>query len=150
MNIIRYIFIGIVFTFILFLGWNIFHSDNKIQMQILSHFINIDITIIGFLITLIGIIAALRNVKLVDDYMKDHGSNFKNILSVTISSGMLTIILVLLIISSIYACINIFLLIGILILQAIFFISCMFIIMNMLDMIFKKTDEPIDDKEVYK
>lgn len=150
MIIIRYISVGIVSISFIFLGWNVYHSNEETQVEILSHIINIDVTVIGFLITLIGIIAAIRNIELVNNYMKDHGRKFKNILFFTVFSGMLTIILILIKMSLIYTCLNIFLLVGILILQGAFFISCMFIIINMLDMIFKETDKPINEKDVYK
>lgn len=150
MNDIRKICISIVVIIFIILSYGIYRSNDHIQIQILSYFITIDITVIGFIITLIGIIAAIRNISLVDSYIKHHGENFKNILLLNVFSGMLTIILILLIMSWVGEFIYNYLLIAILILQGLFLSSVMFIVINMLDMIFKESDNPIDEQDIYK
>lgn len=150
MNDIRKICISIVVIIFIILSYGIYRSNDHIQIQILSYFITIDITVIGFIITLIGIIAAIRNISLVDSYIKHHGENFKNILLLNVFSGMLTIILILLIMSWVGEFIYNYLLIAILILQGLFLSSVIFIVINMLDMIFKESDNPIDEQDIYK
>lgn len=63
---------------------------------------------------------------------------------------MLTIILILVLISWFGVFVYDYLLIGILIFQGLFLISAIFIVINMLDMIFKESDNPIDEKDIYK
>ncbi|MEK4555847.1 hypothetical protein [Jeotgalicoccus sp. FSL K6-3177] len=150
MNFIRKIFIAIVIVILIILSISIYHSNTFTQNQILSYFITIDVTVIGFIITLIGIIAAIRNINIVDSYIKDHGNSFKNVLFFNVFSGMLTIILILVLISWIGVFVYDYLLIGILIFQGLFLISAMFIVINMLDMIFKESDNPIEEKDIYK
>lgn len=120
MNFIRKIFIAIVIVILIILSISIYHSNTFTQNQILSYFITIDVTVIGFIITLIGIIAAIRNINIVDSYIKDHGNSFKNVLFFNVFSGMLTIILILVLISWIGVFVYDYLLIGILIFQGLF------------------------------
>lgn len=63
---------------------------------------------------------------------------------------MLTIILILVLISWFGVFVYDYLLIVILIFQGLFLISAIFIVINMLDMIFKESDNPIDEKDIYK
>lgn len=151
MNFIRYIFIGLVIIPFIVLSFSICSTYNSTQNKILSYFITIDVTVIGFIITLIGILAAIRNINLVDSYMRDHGNNFKIVLFLNVFSGILTIILVLLwmILYGEWMGAE-YLLIVILVLQGLFLTSCMFIIINMIDMIFKEPEKPIEQTNIYK
>ncbi|KKK34719.1 hypothetical protein WN59_06735 [Salinicoccus sediminis] len=150
MNIIKYISVIIAVVTLLFMNWNIYLADCQSQERVLDNLVNINTTIIGFLITLIGIIAAIRNVTIVNDYMNDHGNKFKRILYITMLSGLIAIILILTILSLIYMPIRNLLLILMLVSQIIFLLSCILIISNMIDMIFIKQENRFSEEDAYK
>ena len=136
------IIIYIVFSFFFF------EIPNEQQNNLLELFITIDITIIGFLITLVSIIAAIRNTKIVAMFISKNGDKFKNFISLNIVIALLSLILVLLTLTVSNMKYGCYVLLINLIVHLAFIIISIFNIVNIFDMVFEK-ESNIKNKKKY-
>lgn len=136
-------------TIIIYIVFSVFFFKipNEQQNNLLELFITIDITIIGFLITLVSIIAAIRNTKIVAMFISKNGDKFKNFISLNIVIALLSLILVLLALtvsSMKYGC---YILLINLIVHLAFIIISIFNIVNIFDMVFEKESNIKNEKK---
>lgn len=127
-------------TIIIYIVFSVFFFKipNEQQNNLLESFITIDITIIGFLITLVSIIAAIRNTKIVAMFINKNGGKFKNFISLNIVIALLSLILVLLALTVSNMKYGFCILLLNLIVHLAFIIISIFNIVNIFDMVFEK------------
>lgn len=142
-----------IFSLIVYIFFSIefYWSSYTQQVEIMGFLITIDVTIIGFLMTLIGVIAAIRNIEIVDSYFNENGKKFKNIYGLTLLLGTTSIFQCLLLLTNFSdAKFDIVLLI-LIVFHFFFILSCMFNIYNIFEMVFVENKKHSGEKEnVYK
>lgn len=121
-----------------FFSFFFFKIPDEQQNNLLELFITIDITIIGFLITLVSIIAAIRNIKIVSMFISKNGDRFKNLISLNIVIALLSLILVLLALAVLNMKYGCYILLFNLIVHLFFIIISIINIANIFDMVFEK------------
>lgn len=121
------------------------------QVEIMGILITIDVTIIGFLMTLIGVIAAIRNIEIVDSYFNENGKKFKNIYGLTLLLGTISIFQCLILLTNFSGAKYDIVLLILIVFHFLFILSCMFNIYNIFEMVFVENKKHSDEKEsIYK
>lgn len=121
------------------------------QVEIMGILITIDVTIIGFLMTLIGVIAAIRNIEIVDSYFNENGKKFKNIYGLTLLLGTISIFQCLILLTNFSGAKYDIVLLILIAFHFLFILSCMFNIYNIFEMVFVENKKHSDEKEsIYK
>lgn len=142
-----------IFSLIVYIYFSIefYWASYTQQVEIMGILITIDVTIIGFLMTLIGVIAAIRNIEIVDSYFNENGKKFKNIYGLTLLLGTTSIFQCLLLLTN---CLDLkydIVLLFLITFHFFFILSCMFNIYNIFEMVFVENKKHSDEKEnIYK
>ncbi|EOB8655943.1 hypothetical protein KSD51_07955 [Staphylococcus aureus] len=128
------VFMGLIFVY---LGFKNFNNTCKMQNEIFSQFVTINITLISILIALTGILAAIRNLDYINEYLHNSGEKFKIVYILSLLTGSISILLFFLMISSIPIYNREVTYIISFITEGTFLVSSYLIIWNMFDMIFE-------------
>lgn len=150
MKIINLIMIIIMLITYGLVSYQLYNSNHEKQLELYGYFITIDVTILGFLMTLISIIAAIRSNKIVNDYLNTHGDMFKSIFALTFIAGSVSIFICLFLITLSTGMVNNIFLIIFIAFQLIFITSCVLNTYNMFEMIFKKNFKVNKNENIYK
>ncbi|MDW3787506.1 hypothetical protein AB6G37_10160 [Staphylococcus ureilyticus] len=142
-----------IFSLIVYIFFSIdfYWASYTQQVEIMGILITIDVTIIGFLMTLIGVIAAIRNIEIVDSYFNENGKKFKNIYGLTLLLGTTSIFQCLLLLTNFSDAKYDIVLLILIAFHFFFILSCMFNIYNIFEMVFVENKKHSDEKEnIYK
>ncbi|MGJ5714535.1 hypothetical protein [Staphylococcus equorum] len=142
-----------IFSLIVYIYFSIefYWASYTQQVEIMGILITIDVTIIGFLMTLIGVIAAIRNIEIVDSYFNENGKKFKNIYGLTLLLGTTSIFQCLLLLTNFSDAKYDIVLLILIAFHFLFILSCMFNIYNIFEMVFVENKKHSDEKEnIYK
>ncbi|MBW0770673.1 hypothetical protein KYJ98_10120 [Mammaliicoccus lentus] len=146
-NTIITIFFLIVY---LFFSFEFYFASYSHQTEVIGFLITIDVTIIGFLMTLIGVIAAIRSIKIVDDYFDKNGKKFKYIYSLTLLFGTTSIFQSLLLLTNNLGIKYNIVLLVLIVFHFLFIVACFFNVYNIFEMVFLKNKKESDNENIFK
>ncbi|MCD8824881.1 hypothetical protein [Mammaliicoccus sciuri] len=154
-------YINLILVLFLFISYilfsiNLYTVSLNEKVIIVNNLAMVNITILGFLLTLISILAAIRNLTLVDQFLNNNGDKFKIFYGFTLLTGSFSTILSFFLLNIDLPIIHIkmnYRVIIYLMSEFLFLIGCFLIVTNMLDMVFETSDasdEMEEDNDIFK
>ena len=154
-------YINLILVLFLFISYilfsiNLYTVSLNEKVIIVNNLAMVNITILGFLLTLISILAAIRNLTLVDQFLNNNGYKFKMFYGFTLLTGSFSTILSFFLLNIDLPIIHIkmnYRVIIYLMSEFLFLIGCFLIVTNMLDMVFETSDasdEMEEDNDIFK
>lgn len=154
-------YINLILVLFLFISYilfsiNLYTVSLNEKVIIVNNLAMVNITILGFLLTLISILAAIRNLTLVDQFLNNNGDKFKMFYGFTLLTGSFSTILSFFLLNIDLPIIHIkmnYRVIIYLMSEFLFLIGCFLIVTNMLDMVFETSDasdEMEEDNDIFK
>lgn len=149
MKYVNIIIIIILIPLYILFAYGTYFKEESLKKDIFNQLITIDITLISFLIALIGIIAAIRHIEYINDFFNENYDYFKSFYILSLTLGSFSIVCYFLLISKAYLYNYIVTYLITFFIEFLFLLFCFLNVWNLFQMIFDKDEKKNNNFKIF-